>query len=126
LAGLGPPPLRDGDRLPLGPGLAAALLPSMVSVVAAPDPQPWRRLALGVVALAAVLAGAVRRWQAPVVLGAAALVPLALHELARGWDLLPRWIFLGLGGLALIGLAATYERRRRDLARLRAVVGRMG
>lgn len=112
--------------LALGPGLAAALLPSLVSVVAAPDPQPWRRLALGAVALAAVLAGAARRWQAPVVLGAAVLVPLALHELARGWDLLPRWIFLGLGGLALIGLAATYERRRRDLARLRALVGRMG
>ncbi|SCL65112.1 SCO7613 C-terminal domain-containing membrane protein [Micromonospora eburnea] len=112
--------------LALGPGLAAALLPSLVSVLAAPDPQPGRRLALGLVALGAVLGGAVRRWQAPVLLGAATLVPLALHELARGWDLLPRWIFLGLGGLALIALAATYERRRRDLARLRAVVGRMG
>ncbi|MFG2058334.1 SCO7613 C-terminal domain-containing membrane protein [Micromonospora sp. NPDC048930] len=112
--------------LALGPGLAAALLPSLVSVVVAPDPQPWRRLALGVVALGAVLAGAARRWQAPVLLGTATLVPLALHELARGWDLLPRWIFLGLGGLALIGLAATYERRRRDLARLRTLVGRMG
>ncbi|OKI68816.1 SCO7613 C-terminal domain-containing membrane protein [Micromonospora sp. CB01531] len=112
--------------LALGPGLAAALLPSLVSVLAAPDPQPWRRLALGVVALGAVLGGAARRWQAPVVLGAVTLVPLALHELARGWDLLPRWIYLGLGGLALIALAATYERRRRDLARLRAAVGRMG
>ncbi|SCG58063.1 SCO7613 C-terminal domain-containing membrane protein [Micromonospora inositola] len=111
--------------LALGPGLAAALLPSLVSVLVAADPQPWRRLALGVVALGAVLAGAVRRWQAPVLLGAATLVPLALHELARGWDLLPRWIYLGLGGLALIALAATYERRRRDLARLRIMVGRM-
>ncbi|SCE81746.1 hypothetical protein GA0074695_1349 [Micromonospora viridifaciens] len=112
--------------LALGPGLVAALLPSLVSVLAAPAPQPGRRLALGVVALGAVLGGAARRWQAPVLLGAATLVPLALHELARGWDLLPRWIFLGLGGLALITLAATYERRRRDLARLRAAVGRMG
>ncbi|GHJ51817.1 hypothetical protein Nm8I071_11240 [Nonomuraea sp. TT08I-71] len=111
--------------LALGPGLGAALLPSLVSVLAAPDPQPARRLALGLVALGAVLGGAVRRWQAPVLLGAATLVPLALHELARGWDLLPRWIFLGLGGLALIALAATYERRRRDLARLRAAVGGM-
>ncbi|MEV1147155.1 hypothetical protein, partial [Micromonospora sp. NPDC049799] len=92
----------------------------------APDPQPWRRLLLGVAALATVLAGATRRWQAPVVLGTVTLTPLALHELARGWDLLPRWIFLALGGLALIGLAATYERRRRDLARLRTAVGRMG
>ncbi|WP_376787192.1 SCO7613 C-terminal domain-containing membrane protein [Micromonospora halotolerans] len=111
--------------LALGPGLGAALLPSLVSVLAAPDAQPARRLTLGLVALGAVLGGAVRRWQAPVLLGTATLVPLALHELARGWDLLPRWIFLGLGGLALIALAATYERRRRDLARLRAAVGGM-
>ncbi|MEU3454472.1 hypothetical protein ABZ671_12820 [Micromonospora sp. NPDC006766] len=112
--------------LALGPGLVAALLPSLVSVLVAADPQPGRRLALGVAALGAVLSGAARRWQAPVLLGAATLVPLALHELARGWDLLPRWIFLGLGGLALIALAATYERRRRDLARLRTLVGRLG
>ncbi|MGC4897512.1 SCO7613 C-terminal domain-containing membrane protein [Micromonospora sp. DT31] len=112
--------------LALGPGLGAALLPSLVSVLVAGEPQPWRRLALGAAALVVVLGGAVRRWQAPVVLGAVTLVPLALHELARGWDLVPRWIFLGLGGLLLIGLAATYERRRRDLARLREAVVRLG
>ncbi|WP_320067505.1 SCO7613 C-terminal domain-containing membrane protein [Micromonospora sp. RTGN7] len=112
--------------LALGPGLAAGLLPGLVSVLFAPEPQPWRRLLLGAGALVAVLAGAGRRWQAPVLLGGATLALLALHELARNWDLLPRWIFLAVGGLALIGLATTYERRRRDLARLRAAVGRMG
>ncbi|MFY1657349.1 SCO7613 C-terminal domain-containing membrane protein [Micromonospora sp. WMMD1274] len=112
--------------LALGPGLGAALLPSLVSVLVLGEPQPWRRLALGAAAVAVVFAGAARRWQAPVVLGAATLVPLALHELARGWDLLPRWIFLGLGGLLLIGLAATYERRRRDVVRLREAVARLG
>ncbi|WP_405104947.1 hypothetical protein OG559_16935 [Micromonospora sp. NBC_01405] len=112
--------------LALGPGLAAALLPGLVSVLFAPEPQPWRRLLLGAGALAVVLAGSARRWQAPVLLGGITLALLALHELVRSWDLLPRWIFLAVGGLALIGLAATYERRRRDLARLRAVVGRMG
>ncbi|MFD6610872.1 SCO7613 C-terminal domain-containing membrane protein [Micromonospora chalcea] len=111
--------------LALGPGLGAALLPSLVSVLVLAEPQPWRRLALGAAAVAVVFAGAARRWQAPVVLGAATLVPLALHELARGWDLLPRWIFLGLGGLLLIGLAATYERRRRDVVRLRDAVARL-
>ncbi|WKU08184.1 SCO7613 C-terminal domain-containing membrane protein [Micromonospora sp. HUAS LYJ1] len=112
--------------LALGPGLAAGLLPSLVSVLVAPDPQPWRRLLLGGAALAVVLVGAGRRWQAPVVLGGGTLVLLAVHELVRGWDLLPRWIYLAVGGLALITLAATYERRRRDVARLRAAVGRMG
>ncbi|MEV1330762.1 hypothetical protein AB0J20_14430 [Micromonospora costi] len=111
--------------LALGPGLGAALAPSLVSVLVAPDPQPWRRLLLGAAALGAVLAGASRRWQAPVLLGGSGLALLALHELVRGWDLLPRWIFLAAGGLALIGLAATYERRRRDLRRLRVAVGRM-
>ncbi|SCG33887.1 SCO7613 C-terminal domain-containing membrane protein [Micromonospora halophytica] len=111
--------------LALGPGLAAGLLPGLVSVLVAPDPQPWRRLLLGVAALGVVLAGATRRWQAPVVLGGSTLTLLALHELVRGWDRLPWWIFLAVGGLALIALAATYERRRRDLARLRAAIGRM-
>ncbi|MEV4821118.1 hypothetical protein [Micromonospora sp. NPDC049274] len=110
----------------LGPGLVAALLPSLASVLAGPDPQPWRRLLLGGAALGVVLTGATRRWQAPVLLGGGVLAVLALHELVRGWDLLPRWIYLGAGGLALIGLAASYERRRRDLARLRAVVARLG
>ncbi|HEX5542571.1 MAG TPA: hypothetical protein VFX60_13600 [Micromonospora sp.] len=107
-----------------GPGLAAALLPSLVSILVAPG-QPWRRLLLGVGALAAVLLGAVWRRQAPVLLGGVALVVVALHELVELWDRWERWIFLAAGGLALIGLAMTYERRRRDLARLREAVGRM-
>ncbi|GIJ23264.1 SCO7613 C-terminal domain-containing membrane protein [Micromonospora lutea] len=111
--------------LALGPGLAAVLLPSLAAVLFGSDPQPWRRLLLGAAALAVTLLGAVRRWQAPVVLGGATLVLLALHELVRSWDLLPRWAYLAVAGLALIGLATTYERRRRDLLRLRSAVGRM-
>jgi hypothetical protein len=107
-----------------GPALAAALLPSLASVLVA-EGEPVRRLALGAGALAAVLAGSVWRRQAPVVAGGVVLVLLALHELVLVWDLLPRWIPLATGGLLLVGLAMSYERRRRDVARLRESLGRM-
>ncbi|GLH97229.1 SCO7613 C-terminal domain-containing membrane protein [Phytohabitans aurantiacus] len=110
--------------LAYGPGLAAALLPSLASVLVE-DGQPIRRLLLGAGALGAVLAGSVWRRQAPVVLGGVTLVVVTAAELVRVWDLLPRWIFLAAGGFVLIGLAMTYERRRRDLLRLRTSVGRM-
>ncbi|MEH1012897.1 hypothetical protein V6U90_07230 [Micromonospora sp. CPCC 206060] len=113
-----------GSWLAYGPGLAAALLPSLASVLVSGDQVP-RRLLLGAGALVVVLIGAVRRQQAPVLLGGATLAVLALVEAVRSWDLLPRWIYLAVGGFALIGLATSYERRRRDLRRLRSAVGRM-
>lgn len=110
--------------LAYGPGLAAALLPSLASVLVE-DGQAVRRLLVGTGALAAVVAGSVWRRQAPVVIGGVTLVVVAGAELVRVWDLLPRWIFLAAGGFVLIGLAMTYERRRRDLVRIRTTVGRM-
>ncbi len=110
--------------LAYGPGLAAALLPSLVSVLVAGG-QPWRRLLLGAGALVVVLLGAIWRRQAPVLLGGVTLALGALREMAGVWDRLDRWIFLAIGGLILIGLAMTYERRRRDLARLRSAMARM-
>ncbi|HEX2773885.1 MAG TPA: hypothetical protein VHN18_15835, partial [Micromonosporaceae bacterium] len=61
----------------------------------------------------------------PVAVGGFVLVVLALRELAAWWDLLPRWVPLAVAGLALVALAMTYERRRRDLARLRDGFTRM-
>ncbi|MEU8230616.1 hypothetical protein AB0C12_13560 [Actinoplanes sp. NPDC048967] len=108
-----------------GPALAAALLPTLASVLA-DEGQPLRRLLLGLGALAVLLAGAHRRLRAPVVAGGTVLAVVALHEVVLVWDLLPRWIPLAAAGLLLVGLAMTLERRRRDLARVRAALGRMG
>jgi hypothetical protein len=108
-----------------GPALAAAFLPSLASVLVN-DGQPVRRLLLGVGALLVVLAGAYTRLQAPVVTGGVVLVAVALHEGVLVWDLLPRWVPLAAGGLLLVALAMTLERRRRDLARVRAAVARLG
>jgi hypothetical protein len=106
-----------------GPGLAAALLPSLASVLVAGD-QGARRLLLGAGALAVVLAGAALRRQAAVVVAGGTLVALAGHEIVV-WDRLPRWAYLALGGLILIAVAMTYERRLRDLQRLRGAIARM-
>jgi hypothetical protein len=108
----------------MGPALAAALLPTLASVLV-DEGQPVRRLLLGLGALAVVLAGAKTRLQAPVMAGGAVLTLVALHELVLVWDLLPRWIPLATAGLLLVGLAMTLERRRRDLARMRAALTRM-
>ena len=118
----GHPELRSW--IAYGPALAAAFLPSLASVVSAPGNE-WRRLLLGLGSLAVVIAGSVRRLQAPVVLGGGVLAVVVLHELVLIWDRTPRWIPLAVGGLLLVGLAVTYERRLRDLARLRSAVSRM-
>ncbi len=108
-----------------GPALAAALLPSLGSIMVT-DGQYLRRLLLGLAALAVLLAGARARLQAPVVLGGGVLALVALHELARVWDLVPRWVPLAAAGLLLVLLAMTLERRRRDLDRIRTALTRMG
>ncbi|WP_330186317.1 hypothetical protein KZZ52_10825 [Dactylosporangium sp. AC04546] len=106
------------------PGLLAGFAPSLALVFAGGE-EPLRRLVIGAVALGVVVGGAVWRLQAPFVVGGSVLGLLAVHEIALYWDLLPRWAPLAVAGLVLVTLATTYERRRRDLNRLKAAVGRM-
>ncbi|MEO3975228.1 hypothetical protein [Streptomyces sp. CAU 1734] len=110
-----------------GPGLAAALLPSLA---AAWGEGPWLRpLLLGLTALAVTLLGARLRLQAPLALGGATLAAVALHELTphvvQVVDALPRWLPPALAGLLLLMVGATYEQRLREARRLRETVGRM-
>ncbi|MET7392249.1 hypothetical protein ABZS66_01950 [Dactylosporangium sp. NPDC005572] len=106
------------------PGLLAGFAPSLALVFVGGE-EPLRRLVVGAVALGVVVGGAVWRLQAPFVVGGGVLGLLAVHEVALYWDLLPRWAPLAVAGLVLVTLATTYERRRRDLNRLRTAVGRM-
>lgn len=110
-----------------GPGLAATLLPSTLAVWA--DPHWLRPLLLGVAALAVTLAGAPGRLKAPLLLGGATLVAVALHELTpyvvQVVDALPRWLPPALAGVLLLAVGATYEKRLRDARRLREAIGRL-
>lgn len=108
-----------------GPALAAALLPSLAGALTEEAGTPLRRLLLGLGALAITVFGSVRRLQAPVLLGGGTLLLLALHELLLVSRLLPTWVPIAVGGAVLLALAITYERSRRDVARLRGAIGRM-
>ncbi|MBN1172561.1 MAG: hypothetical protein JXA67_10355, partial [Micromonosporaceae bacterium] len=105
-----------------GPALAATFLPT-VALILAGSAHPARRLLLGAGALAVLLLGAVRRRQAPVVCCGGVIAFVAVFELVRYWDLLPRFLPMAVGGLVLVLVGATYEHRRRDLRRLRDVIG---
>ncbi|SDO84148.1 hypothetical protein SAMN04489867_0726 [Pedococcus dokdonensis] len=102
----------DHSWLTAGPALAVALVPStLLSTVDDGLVRPLLTVAAG----AAVLAlGALRRWQAPVVLGAAAAAVVALTQLMPYAVLLPRYLTLGALGVALLAIGARYEQRRAD------------
>jgi hypothetical protein len=110
-----------------GPGLAATLLPSLVTAWG--DPHWTRPLLLGTAALLVTLLGARHRLQAPLVLGGSVLALVGLHELApyvvQVTGALPRWAPPALAGLLLLALGATYEQRIQDVRRVREVLGRM-
>ncbi|EGX55606.1 integral membrane protein, partial [Streptomyces zinciresistens K42] len=110
-----------------GPGLAATLVPSLLTAWGDPD---WTRpLLLGLAALAVTLVGARRHLQAPLLLGGTVLGLVAVHELApyivQVTDALPRWAPPALAGLLLLALGATYEQRLRDARRVRDFLGTM-
>ncbi len=100
-----------------GPGLLLALVPSLLAGLG--DDELTRLLLVGLAALAVLLAGARSRLQAPLAVGGAVLAVVALDLVGPYAAALPRWLSLGGAGTLLLVVGATYEQRRRDLARLR-------
>ena len=102
----------------LGPGLALLTVPSLAQDLG-PN-ELWRIVALGVVAVCLVVLGATRRLQAPLVIGAVVLLAHAVAQLwpwiSTSYSAVPWWLWVGLGGILLIVIAARYE---RQLAALR-------
>lgn len=98
-------------------GLSLGLGPSLLKSF--DDETPTRGLLLVVAAAAVVVAGVPQRLRAPLVVGSAVAVLDLLHLLAPYASALPRWLILAAVGAALIGAGATYEQRRKDMARLK-------
>ncbi len=107
-----------------GVALVAAFLPSLAIVLTTGE-TPVRRGVLIVAAAAVLIAGSLLRLQAPVVIGGVTLGVAALHELAVVSTAALLWTVIALVGAALIGLGANYEKRRREIQRLRGALGRL-
>jgi hypothetical protein len=107
-----------------GPGLLILLGPSLAMAI---DHGPLLRVVfVTATALITVALGAHSQQQAPIILGAGALLILAVDfgaPLARD---IPRWIPIGVAGAALLWLGATFERRMNNLRRLQAVFRELG
>jgi hypothetical protein len=109
-----------------GPALAAGFLPS-TALVLVEGRSNWRQAILFLAAVLTVLVGARRQRLAPAVAGGVIAVVVALHELLLLWLTgAVAWYYLfGVTGAVFIGVGATYERRRRELAKLRGALRQM-
>lgn len=101
----------------LGVGVAVLLVPSLLADFGSTDLV--RVITLGVLSVIVVVAAVALRWQAPLVVGSVVLIA---HALAQSWPWIqglysaaPWWIWLGVGGIVLIAVAARYEHRVRNL-----------
>jgi len=121
---------RDGDRRSwpqLGPGLGAALLPSLVAAYV--DDPLWRVVAVGVAALAAVVLGLALRLQAPFLIGTGVLlwhlVTQLWTQLGSVYRALPWWLWLGIAGVIVIAVAIRYEQRLNNLKSVVRSIGQL-
>jgi hypothetical protein len=112
-----------GSWVAYGPGLVLLLGPSLVAAVA--TGPTVRVLALALCALLVVAAGATARLQAPIALGAITLLALAIDAGSPVADDVPRWIPIGVAGVALLWVGATFEHRMTNVRRVRSAFLRL-
>ena len=79
--------------------------------------------------MAAVLIGALRRLQAPLILGAVFVLVHAIHtfspQLRALYEFTPWWVWLIIGGLIVVIVAIRIERSIRDLKSFALRVGNL-
>jgi hypothetical protein len=102
-------------------GLGLALVPSLLWVLG--DPLSARAMRLGLACLGLVLLGTSPRWAAPFVWGVAVGTVLVLRLAAPLALLVGPFLVFALGGVVLLVVGATWERRLADADRLRRYVG---
>ncbi|MFT8637150.1 MAG: hypothetical protein ABF811_04225 [Pseudoclavibacter sp.] len=103
----------------LSAGLGALLLPTLLLTWT--EGSLTRNVLLAAAALAVLLTGTALRWQAPVINGGSVLL---LHVIVQSWPYLSDfnrefwWVWLAIGGVLLILVAAFFERSIRTVKTL--------
>jgi len=103
-----------------GVALTAALGPSLVIAIATGETL-LRRTLLLVAAAGVTIFGAIRRQQAPVIIGAVTLLGATINELARYSTTALILVLMAIIAAVLISVGANYEKRRRNLQRVRSL-----
>lgn len=97
----------------LAPGLIVLLIPSLLAT--AQESPLWRLVALGIAAIAVLVVGVTSRLQAPFLIGGIVTlwhgIATFQPQLRAVYEAVPWWLWLGVGGILLIILAARYEKR---------------
>ncbi|HET9421331.1 MAG TPA: hypothetical protein VFO49_09350 [Nocardioides sp.] len=107
----------------LTPGLLLATVPSLLWCL--DDPVTWRAAWLGAACVGLVLAGALLRWHAPLVVGAAVGGVLVVRELAPYAAQTPQWILIGAAGALLTVVGVTWEHRLAQVRQAAAYLERL-
>ncbi|MCU1580402.1 MAG: hypothetical protein JWP19_2606 [Rhodoglobus sp.] len=101
----------------LAPGLLVLLVPSLLATFG--EQPAWRLVGLGVACLIAIVAGALLKLQAPLLVGAVVVIVHALRtfapQLAAVYQLTEWWVWAVVGGAIILFLGLTFEKRLRDL-----------
>ena len=109
------PFLRHPSWLTVGPALLVLVLPSAALLLSGQAPL-WRLALLALTGTAGLALGLGRHEQAPALLGAVALLAVAVQVLSPVVAATPLWVVLALSGGLLTWIGFTWE-RRRDQAR---------
>ncbi len=103
--------LRDGQAptlLTMGPALTVALVPSLA--VALEEGGALRLAAVTLIAITVLVVGLLKGWRAPVTVGGAVLVIVAVYRGGPYIEYVPGWIILVGGGALLLTAGVAWER----------------
>ncbi len=93
----------------IGPGLAVALVPSLLTLMTDPT-HLARTLALTGATIVLAFVGVGLRWFAPILATSITAVTVSFTQVFASEQIIPRWVSFAIVGSLLLAIAATYEK----------------